>query len=51
MDMKQAMRERHMVRKYTDKAIPKDIVSLLNERVRWNNEHYPEMRQKVVLHY
>lgn len=40
MDMKQAMRERHTVRKYTDKAIPKDIVSLLNERVRWNNEHY-----------
>ena len=26
MDMKQAMKERHMVRKYTDKPIPEDVV-------------------------
>ena len=25
MDMKQAMKERHMVRKYTDKPIPEEI--------------------------
>ena len=40
MDMKQAMKERHMVRKYTDKPIPEDIVSKLQERVRKNNEQY-----------
>ena len=40
MDMKQAMKERHMVRKYTDKPIPVNIVEKLNERVRENNERY-----------
>ena len=38
MDMKKAMKTRHMVRKYTDRAIPADIVDKLNERVRMNNE-------------
>lgn len=36
MDMKQAMKERHMVRKYTDKPIPEEIVAKLNERVKKN---------------
>ena len=40
MDMKQAMLERHMVRKYTDKAIPEDVVTKLNDRVRGNNEQF-----------
>ena len=40
MDMKQAMKERHMVRKYTDEPIPEDIVEKLNRRVRENNEQY-----------
>ena len=40
MNMKQAMKERHMVRKYTDKPIPEDIVSKLNDRVMENNERY-----------
>ena len=40
MDMKQAMKERHMVRKYTDKPIPEEIVAKLNERVKKNNEQY-----------
>ncbi len=40
MDMKQAMKERHMVRKYTDQPIPEDIVEKLNARVRENNERY-----------
>ena len=38
MDMKEAMKARHMVRKYTDRAIPADIVDKLNKRVRMNNE-------------
>ena len=40
MDMKQAMKERHMVRKYTDEPIPEDIVEKLDRRVRENNEQY-----------
>ena len=40
MNMKQAMKERHMVRKYTDKPILEDIVSKLNDRVMENNERY-----------
>ena len=40
MDMKQAMKERHMVRKYTDEPIPEYIVEKLNHRVRENNEQY-----------
>ncbi len=40
MDMKQAMHERHMVRKYLDKPIPADIVAKLEERVQKNNEAY-----------
>ncbi|MBO4783578.1 MAG: nitroreductase, partial [Lachnospiraceae bacterium] len=40
MDIKQAMRERHMVRKYMDQPIPEDIVEKLNNRVRENNEQY-----------
>ena len=38
MDMKEAMKARHMVRKYTDRTIPADIVDKLNERIRMNNE-------------
>ena len=38
MDMKEAMKARHMVRKYTDRTIPVDIADKLNERVRMNNE-------------
>ena len=33
MDMKQAMHERHMVRKYLDKPIPVGVVEKLEERV------------------
>lgn len=38
MTMKDAMSARHMVRKYTDKAILSEIVSKLNERVAENNQ-------------
>lgn len=38
--MIQAMNERHMVRKYTDREIPAEIISLLNERIVENNKSY-----------
>ena len=40
MTFEEAMRERHTVRKFTDKEIPKDIRSKLNTRVFANNEKY-----------
>ena len=40
MDMKQAMVERHMVRKYTDKPIPTEIVRRINGRVSDVNAEY-----------
>ena len=40
MTLKEAMKARHMVRKFTDKEIPADIVAKLNERVKQNNEQY-----------
>ena len=40
MTLQEAMKARHMVRKYTDKEIPADIVAKLNERVKQNNEQY-----------
>lgn len=40
MDMKEAMSERHMVRKYLDKEIPPEIVEKLNSRIAENNSKY-----------
>jgi hypothetical protein len=40
MALQEAMRARHMVRKYTGKEIPADIVAKLNERVSQNNERH-----------
>lgn len=40
MDMKEAMRQRHMVRTYTDKPLPADIVRLLKARMKEDNEKY-----------
>ncbi len=40
MTIKEAVKQRHMVRKYTDKKIPQDIIKLLNERIAANNEKY-----------
>lgn len=40
MTMKEAIEKRHMVRQYTDRTIPKDIVELLNARIAENNEKY-----------
>lgn len=38
MDMKQAMRQRHTVRKFTSKPLSPELISQLNDRVRANNE-------------
>lgn len=40
MTIKDAIKERHMVRQYTDKAISTDIMELLNERITENNKKY-----------
>lgn len=40
MTIKEAIEKRHMVRQYTDRTIPKDIVELLNARIAENNEKY-----------
>ena len=40
MTIKEAIRERHTVRQYTDKAIPADIVGLINARIAENNKKY-----------
>lgn len=37
MTIKEAVSQRHMVRKYTDKPIPADLVGLLNVRIAENN--------------
>lgn len=40
MTIQEAIKERHMVRRYTDKAIPTDIVELINARIAENNKKY-----------
>ena len=37
-DMKQAMRQRHTVRKFTSEPLSPELISQLNDRVRANNE-------------
>lgn len=38
MDLKQAMRQRHTVRKFTSEPLSPELISQLNDRVRANNE-------------
>lgn len=38
MTIKEAVEKRHMVRQYTNKAIPTDIAELLNARITKNNK-------------
>lgn len=40
MTIKEAITERHMVRQYTDKTIPADIIELINARIAENNKKY-----------
>lgn len=47
MTIKEAIKKRHTVRKYTKKSIPKELVYLLNERIEKNNSLY-ELSLKLV---
>ena len=38
MTFEEAMRARHMVRRYTEKPLPEDIVAQLNQRIEENNQ-------------
>lgn len=38
MTIKEAMKERHMVRKYIDRPIPSDLLEKLNTRIAKNNQ-------------
>lgn len=40
MDMKQAMYERHMVRKYLDKLIPQECRKKIEQHTRMLNDEY-----------
>ena len=40
MTMTEAMHERHTVRKYTDKALPQEIIEKLNARIDENNSRF-----------
>ena len=40
MTIKEAVRARHMVRKFTDQPIPGDSVRLLEKRIEENNRNY-----------
>lgn len=37
MTLEEAMRARHMVRRYTEKPLPEDVVAQLNQRIEENN--------------
>ena len=38
MTLEEAMRARHMVRRYTEKPLPEDVVAQLNQRIEENNQ-------------
>ncbi len=40
MNTKEALEQRHMVRKYTDEPIPADLVEKLNQRISQHNKKY-----------
>lgn len=40
MTIKEAMKERHMVRRYIDRKIPDDIIQKINERIACSNKEY-----------
>ncbi len=48
MTLQEAMRARHMVRKYTDKPLPQDVVEQLQQRINENNEkHHLDIRLMI----
>lgn len=48
MTIKEAIESRHMVRKYTDRKIPREIVNQLSTRINENNEKYG-LNMKLVI--
>lgn len=48
MTIKEAIKQRHMVRKYTDKPIPSNLVELLNARIAENNTTHG-LNMKLVI--
>lgn len=40
MDLKEAMKKRHMVRKYINKPISDDLINKINERISMNNKKF-----------
>ena len=48
MTIKEAIKQRHMVRKYTDKPIPSNLVELLNARIAENNTAHG-LNMKLVI--
>ena len=40
MTIKEAIKQRHMVRKYTDKKIPAELTDSLNARIEEHNKKY-----------
>ena len=48
MDLKEAMKKRHMVRKYTDKPLSDEIIAKINERIELNNKTY-NLNMKLMI--
>ena len=48
MDLKEAMKKRHMVRKYTDKPLSDELIRKINERIEINNEKY-NLNMKLMI--
>ena len=49
MDLKEAMKKRHMVRKYTDKPLHSDeLIRKINERIEINNKKY-NLNMKLMI--
>ena len=48
MDLKEAMKKRHMVRKYTDKPFSDELIRKINERIEINNKKY-NLNMKLMI--
>ena len=48
MDLKEAMEQRHMVRKYTDKIISDDLIEKISNRIKENNEKLSKFENKPI---
>ena len=48
MDLKEAMKERHMVRKYKNKPLTDDVIEKLKIRIKKNNREY-KLNMKLMV--